>query len=231
MVWWCTQIRPTRAIWSPTSWVVRLAMLTKTRSARYLRITPKRGDGYYSISEFQAYCELPDPWPPKLSYPPRKVGWAAIDNPIMVVIKGVVAGLGVLVLLWTCFWLWRGRPAKHRRTRDAALAALGLVAFMSWWNLGHYHFDHHIHIWEHYHYYIGAKFPELRYSRIYECTAVADMQDGLRSRVKKRTMRALGTHNELGDTSLIIADPGRCTKHFEPWRLRCRELRSLREPQ
>ena len=59
---------------------------------------------------------------------------------------------------------------------DTSLAIIGLFSFYGWWNLGHYHFDHYVHIWEHYHYYVGAKYgPELRFARLYECTAAADM--------------------------------------------------------
>jgi hypothetical protein len=94
-----------------------------------------------------------------------------------------------------------------------------LFALASWWNLGHFHFDHYIHIWEHYHYYVGAKYgPELRFARLYECTAAADLADGMHTRVKKRPMRDLGTTNELSTTDAIVADPTRCTKHFTPER-------------
>jgi hypothetical protein len=53
---------------------------------------------------------------------------------------------------------------------------------------------------------------------LYECTAVADMADGLRARVKKRKMRDLGETNQLGTTDVIVADPKRCTDHFTPER-------------
>jgi hypothetical protein len=189
----------------------------KPVQARFLRILPSGGDGFYSLSEVRAYCAEPKPWPPALTYPPKKYGWAAIDNPMMVLIKGITAALGTLLLLW--YWLARKRPQKFRRTRDVSLAFLGLFSFFSWWNLGHFHFDHYIHIWEHYHYYIGAKYgPELRYSRLYVCTAVADMEDGLRARVKKRKIRDLAKTNELGTADEIIKDPEICKSHFTPAR-------------
>jgi hypothetical protein len=110
------------------------------------------------------------------------------------------------------------RPLKWRRG-DTALALVGLLGFFGWWNLGHFHFDHYVHIWEHYHYYIGAKYgPELRYARIYECTAAADIADGMRERVKKREMRDLATTNELGPSDDIVNNPLLCTKHFTPER-------------
>ncbi len=122
----------------------------------------------------------------------------------------------VLCLALALYDLWR--PLKWRRG-DSALAFIGIFAFFSWWNLGHFHFDHYVHIWEHYHYYIGAKYgPELRYARIYECTAAADMADGMRARVKKREMRDLATTNELGPSDAILNDPTICTRHFTPAR-------------
>jgi hypothetical protein len=185
--------------------------------ARFLRILPSGGDGFYSVSELRAHCALPKPWPPALSYPPKKYGWAAIDNPMMVAIKGITAALATLLLLW--YWFARKNPRSFGRTRDVSLAFLGLFSFFSWWNLGHYHFDHYEHIWEHYHYYIGAKYgPEIRYSRLYVCTAVADMEDGLRARVKKRKIRDLAETNQLGTAEEIIKDPSVCKSHFTPAR-------------
>ena len=35
-------------------------------AVRYVRIGEPLGDGSYSISEFQAYCQAPTPFPPKL---------------------------------------------------------------------------------------------------------------------------------------------------------------------
>jgi hypothetical protein len=132
-----------------------------------------------------------------------RFGWIAA---VSVALVFVIATLPIL---------WR----RGRIGLDISLALCGLFAFASWWNLLHFHFDHYEHIWEHYHYYMGAKYgPELRYSRLYECTATADMQDGLRSRVVKRNMRDLAHTNELGSTDAIVADPTRCTKHFTPAR-------------
>jgi hypothetical protein len=196
-----------------TRWVA----LPNTETARYLRVRAVSGDSYYTLSELRAYCQKPNPWPLALTYPPKVYGWKAIDNDVMVWIKGWAAAAGTLILIG----LWAVKPTarKTRRALDVALALVGIFGFFSWWNLGHFHFDHYVHIWEHYHYYMGAKYgPELRYSRLYECTAAADLEDGLRARVKKRLMRDLATTNELGKTDAIVADPTICTKHFTPER-------------
>ncbi len=197
--------------------------------ARFLRVSGVGGDTFYSVSELRAYCAKPKPWGPKLSYPPEKTGWAWIDNPRMVFVKAVLATLGTLLLL--SYWLLRKRPHVFLKTRNVTLALVGILSFASWWNLGHYHFDHYEHIWEHYHYYIGAKYgPELRYARLYECTAAADLSDGLRFRVKKRKMRDLAHSNELGTSEAIIKDPTRCTSHFskERWEEFRKDIRFFR---
>jgi hypothetical protein len=201
----------------------RWTELPKAKRVRHLRVQARAGDGYFSISEFRAFCVKPKPWPPELKTPPRRPGllglWDWLDNDKMVQIKGATAALATLLFALAMFLRWWGRPRKFALARDLTLAFLGLFSLASWWNLGHFHFNHYIHIWEHYHYYMGAKYgPELRYARLYECTAAADLEDGLRSRVQKRKMRDLGVDNELHSSDAIIADPKRCTSHFTPAR-------------
>jgi hypothetical protein len=237
------------------------------------------------VSELQVFCEKPAVFPPKLKIPPRKVGWDAIDNDVMVNIKGIVATIAAVLLLasysrrffelrikatWVrallvglfslaslvCVWLGQiaqkgegpeslvkfakvqgSAPGWYYsagilfatavvvlllclrkqgpRIFDTSLAVVGLFSFFAWWNLGHYHFDHYVHIWEHYHYIVGAKYgPELRFSRLYQCTAAADLKDGYTKQVRERRMRRIDSDNELGTTAEVMADPTICTKHF-----------------
>lgn len=334
-----------------TRWVA----LNQPVTTRYLRITGRGGDGFYSISEVQALCQLPAIFPPKLKLPPKKYGWDSIDNDGMVWIKGSVAAFAALLLIASFFrpfyalrigrpslrsllvgvfvvaaalsvWLggmadtgttpdawakivrarsavfyfglaivlvlgsiglwiasarkalsnavaasvgcvlvfiatlaiWAGSFVKGSapyeeiakwakvhgsapgfyysavllfslaiallclcarregpRLFDAALALVGVFCFYAWWNIGHYHFDHYVHIWEHYHYITGAKYPELRYARLYQCTAVADTQDGLKARVQARKIRRIESDNELGTSEEILAHPNICTDAFK----------------
>jgi hypothetical protein len=98
------------------------------------------------------------------------------------------------------------------------LAVLGVVALLAWWSFGHFHFPAYVQVHEHYHYYLGAKyFPELGYSRLYQCTAVADVEAGLGSQVANRWIRDLST-NELERGREIVKDPAACTGHFTPAR-------------
>jgi hypothetical protein len=207
----------------------RSVVLPKAESVRYLRVRGVGGDSFYSVSELRAYCKVPKVWPPALIVPPEKHGWYALDNDNMVIVKGWVAAASVIVLL--VHWLLRRRWKALDIGTDVSLAMLGLFSFFAWWNLGHFHFDHYEHIWEHYHYYIGAKYaPELRYSRLYECTAVADIEDGFRARVKKRHMRDLAVTNELGPSDAIIANPALCKDHFTPerWKAFREDIRFFR---
>ncbi|HKU44958.1 MAG TPA: discoidin domain-containing protein, partial [Polyangiales bacterium] len=276
-------------VWSGQGLRTRSGVLQQPMAARYVRVNPRGGDGFYSVSELQVYCQVPAGFPPKLRLPPKKFGWDALDNDGMVNVKGVVATLATLLLIasfWRRFYelrvssrtvrglivglfvaaagfsAWLGFIASKGkgpeallkfakvsgstpgwyysaailiatalalgilfwrrqapRVFDASLAVVGLFSFFAWWNLGHYHFDHYVHIWEHYHYIMGAKYgPELRYSRLYQCTAAADLSDGLTKQVTERKMRRIDTDNELGTTAAVIADPTICTKHFTPER-------------
>lgn len=128
---------------------------------------------------------------------------------------GAVMALGALWLLLR--WL-RAAPSFDRSAR-MTLAIIGLLSLSAWWNAGHFHFNHFIHIWEQYHYVIGAKYgPELRYTRLYECTAVADNEDKVGKRVRERRMRDLAADNDLIKTTEILAHPERCKDHFTPER-------------
>ena len=87
----------------------------------------------------------------------------------------------VLVLLLSAVfaWLAAGRPLTPRFR--AVVFALLAVAALAYPNFGVFHPNHyrHIHYWDVYHYFMGAKyFPELGYSRLYEATYVAGRELG-----------------------------------------------------
>jgi hypothetical protein len=100
--------------------------------------------------------------------------------------------------------------------RPVLLSGLGVIALACWWELGHFHFPTYLQVHEHYHYYLGAKyFPELEYTRLYQCTAVADVEAGLRRQVVALWIRDLST-NRLAPGAAIISNPAACTSHFTP---------------
>src|SRR5690606_7310585 len=100
--------------------------------------------------------------------------------------------------------------------RRVAIALIGVLGVAGWFNFGKFHGGtNFVHVWEHYHYYMGAKyFPELRYTRLYECSAVAEMELRGKERVLKRTMRDLTSTNLIGPTTQIVENPERCTAYF-----------------
>jgi len=124
-----------------------------------------------------------------------------------------VALMGLMV------WGWQledsGQRRKWRRARRFAIGFLGVMGVYGWFNYGKFHSGNFVHVWEHYHYYVGAKyFPELRYARLYECSAIAEVELGRRDRVAARTMRDIAHTNLIGSTDDILAHPERCKEHF-----------------
>jgi hypothetical protein len=206
---------------------------------RYLRVGEGVGDGSYSISEVAAYCQKPTPFPPQMRVvdaPPAvvaKVYWNDIASARW---ELVLALLGLLFLWWDR-WASRGAAGEPEekapgivdslvrflrvrgKVRRAILAVLGLVAFLTYFNFGSFHFPNFIHGWDTFHYYIGSKYSrELSYDRLYECVAVADSElPALRRRVELRKLTNLRT-NILETTADILAHPERCKQHFTPER-------------
>lgn len=179
-----------------------------TRRLRFLRLEVFSTDGLSSISELQAYCAVPSPWPPSLpvaaSFGPSRWRW---DDTTSRWWQLGLALAGLALLLSRPPWL------------DRALAVAGLLAALTYFNFGAFHFSGYIHGWDVFHYYLGAKyFPELGYERLYDCVAVADsLEPGLKSRVEARKITNLVT-NELESTAAILRRPERCTAHFSATR-------------
>jgi hypothetical protein len=191
-------------------------------SARFVRVGEGVGDGSYSMSEVAAYCQVPTPFPPAMkvvdapaaTVPPKHLldNW---DNDSSARWQLILAGLGLAFLWWERKLGEAGRAAAKRRLRSAILGVMGVLAFLTYFNFGSFHFPNFIHGWDTFHYYIGSKyFKELRYERLYECVAVADSEEpGLRRRVELRKMTNLRT-NIVETTTDILANPDRCKRHF-----------------
>jgi hypothetical protein len=113
---------------------------------------------------------------------------------------------------------WGGRPAAWRGLRDALLVVLGILGAAAYFNFGALHHPNFIHVWDTYHYYVGAKyFPELGYTRLYDCTVVADAEAIGRNNVQRRLITDLRT-NAIVPASTVLADPKACKDHFTPQR-------------
>jgi hypothetical protein len=127
-------------------------------------------------------------------------------------VKAAVATLATLVLA-SGWWLERrGRGRSSRRIRDAALALLGLLGVACWTNLLQWNYPGFGHPSDTFHYYLGAKyFPELRYTGLYACVAVADAEAGVAA---PRPMRDLET-NALVTSEAVLAEPAEsCRSRF-----------------
>ena len=185
--------------------------------ARFVRLGEPRGDGSHSVSELQAFCSLPSPLPPAIpvftaagSAETTRPWW---NNDTSARWQLVLALLG---LGWL-FWSWRA-PSRAPVWRDRVLALLGLLALLTYFNFGAFHFPRFLHDWEWTHYYLGAKyFPELQYDKLYECIAIADAEAGLGEQVARRKLTNLRT-NVLESTADILAHPERCKAGFVPER-------------
>jgi hypothetical protein len=199
-----------------------------TTMVRYLRIGEPTGDNFYSISEFQAFCQAPSPFPPHLKIvdaPPARVvqptfwSFSWWDNDASSRFEMALA-MGALALIGWGLWLAKkGTPDLYRRLRDRLLIVVGLLSFCAYWNFFSFHFGNYFHVWDTFHYYVGSKyFKELSYDRLYECVAVADSEDPtLRRRVELRKIMNLRT-NMMQSTTDVLAHPDACKSHFLPER-------------
>ncbi len=193
---------------------------------RFLRVGEGVGDNSYSIAEFSAYCQVPDPFPPKL----RIADAPAANVPKTILTywndeasarwELVLALLGLAFLVWQRNLSRQGRAGAFKKLRTGLFAALGLLSAMTYFNFFYFHFPAFIHDWEWTHYYVGSKyFKELGYFRLYECLGTADAEEDplLRRRVELRKMTNLRT-NMLSASDEILKHPENCKQRFSPAR-------------
>lgn len=205
------------------------SMMFWDEHARFVRFGEPTGNGAYSLTELQVFCKIPADWPPRLAT-------VAADKPAPTdkhrrfhftrrnadAVKLGLALAGALLFAWGYVLKRRGAPTRHQRLRDVLLLVFGILSFTGYYNWGHYHFEHRIHHYEFFHYFVGAKyFPELGYTRLYECANVAEAEQGFRRRVELRRIRDL-TKNELVPAKYVLEDPERFktgfTRPFTPQR-------------
>lgn len=132
-------------------------------------------------------------------------------------VQWVQFGIAVVALGVIGWGLWlerAGRGTERLRLRDRTLVALGLGAFLGYFNFGHLHFGNFVHVWDTYHYVMGAKyFPELGYEKLYDCAVVANVENGRRDEVARQTITDLRT-NIIVKTDELVANPQRCKDTF-----------------
>ncbi len=124
-------------------------------------------------------------------------------------------------------------PGKRlRKWLFVALTALGFLSYFSFFNPS-VRYSKYYHRHEFFHYYLGSKYSqELGYARLYECTAVAEVELGHAAHLRKQRIRDLGAENltkPISDT-YVFDDPQKCTQHFAPerWKLFKEDIKWLR---
>ena len=129
--------------------------------------------------------------------------------PEVALVKLLVSLAAMLLLVVEADLQLRRRTGEFRRTRSATLAVLGAVGALSWWNLFQFHYPGFLQGHEFYHYYLGAKyFPELGYTRLYSCTAVADAEVIPRKKLQELPLRDLASTGSCRSSTPSIIRSG-----------------------
>jgi len=191
----------------------RTEIFPNAPAVRYLRLDPSEGDAFTSVAEVAAYCALPKPWPPVFAVepvpPPEPSFFSWWNDLASQRWELLLALLGIALL-----------AADARRARRL-FGVAAVVAALTYFNFGTFHFGKFVHTWDTLHYYLGAKyFHELSYDRLYECLVVADAAEPrMARRVHLRRITNLRT-NVQESTAEILAHPERCTDQFsaDRWR-------------
>ncbi len=129
--------------------------------------------------------------------------------------------LGAMLLIYEVRARRMGHDMKVRHKRFFALF-LTLIAFGTYFDFGNpnVRYREYYHRHELYHYYLGSKYSEeLGYKLLYDCTLIAEAENGRRAQVAKREFRDLRDDliKQAKDT-YILTKPEKCTGHFTPER-------------
>ncbi|MEN9581670.1 MAG: hypothetical protein RJA70_4679 [Pseudomonadota bacterium] len=124
-------------------------------------------------------------------------------------------------------------PKKWVLGVSLSLTIVGFFSYFSFFNPNtRYTLYYHRH--EVFHYYLGSKyFDELGYGRLYECTAVAEVELGHGATLKTEEIRDLRAANLIRPmtSTYVFDDPAQCTSHFEKvrWEAFKQDVKWLRE--
>ncbi len=142
-------------------------------------------------------------------------------EPLSRFIHLALALCGALFLIYEARARKLGEPLRQRTTRRITIF-LTVVAFFTYYDFfnPHTRYSEYYHRHEFYHYYLGSKFSdEVGYTRLYECTLIAEVENGREADVRKRELRDLRVNLIKPVTdSYVFSDPGQCKNHFTPER-------------
>ena len=146
------------------------------------------------------------------------LGLALSSSGLLASLKVALALGGAGLLAWDWGLRRAGREEHRRRLRNALLAGVALLSALAWWDFAPVRGLQSLHDWEFYHHFIGGKYlRELGYTRLYDCTLVADVEAGFEIPPSLRPIRRLATNRvEMADG--VVADPEACKRHFTPER-------------
>jgi hypothetical protein len=108
-------------------------------------------------------------------------------------------------------------PEKTAKVLGIAFAVLGFLAYFDFGNPNVRYPDYY-HRHEFYHYYLGSKYNRaLGYTRLYECTMVAEIENGRGAQIQKREIRDLRV-NLIRPIAEIeaVQNPAECKRRFSP---------------
>jgi hypothetical protein len=139
-----------------------------------------------------------------------------IDYRLLLAARAILPGAALVLLLWDLT-----RRSGRTRAWRLALATVGTLSFLAWWNFGALHGrGRPIHVHDVFHYYLGSKYyAELNYTHIYRCAAVWEVQRGGAVDVARRWSRDLVT-NELEARVPTSAETEECLTRFGETRWR-----------
>lgn len=206
----------------------RWIVLDEKVTVSSVRVRAARTDGALSISEIQLFSDVPENWGEltKENSANPKFQWSAwLQIGKVEAIKEIISGLGMLLLFW---YVISPAPSK---LRNGLMISIAFAAAAGWCNFFQFHFGTLIHRHEFFHYYLGSKYsPELGYTKLYECTVVADKEDSFLLPIETRVVRNL-ENNTIETASRILLSPEACTSRFskERWSSFKTDLKWFRE--
>src|SRR5689334_2878687 len=141
--------------------------------------------------------------------------WEQIMYFSRIVVALTVAGL--LMIEARAKKLGERLSEKTTRYITIAVALLGFVMYFDGFNPNVRYPDYY-HRHEFYHYYLGSKYSRaVGYTNLYECTMIAEVENGRGSQIKTRDMRDLRVNLIKPVTQTYVFDnPNECKKRFSP---------------
>jgi hypothetical protein len=106
-------------------------------------------------------------------------------------------------------------PERIRRRVAYVMTGMAFFVYFDFFN-PNVRYEEYYHRHEFYHYYLGSKYSkEVGYHRLYECTAIAEIEAGRGAAVRKREIRDLRVNLiKPVEATYIVSDPDQCKKHF-----------------